>query len=118
MLQGHDHTYGRQNVPTGVADRDAKSGTVYVVSVSGPKMYRLGAETAKTMPRRAEYTQLYQVVRVSRDKVRFEAYTTTGELYDAFELSKNRDGSNRFRDVKVKTPERIDPAPVKKDDGR
>lgn len=115
VLQGHDHTYGRQNVPTGLAGRDDKSGTVYVVSVSGPKMYRLGPETAKTMQRRAEYTQLYQVVRVSPERVRFEAYTTTGELYDAFELTKNRDGSNRFVTVKVTGKERLDPSPVGKD---
>jgi hypothetical protein len=116
VLQGHDHTYGRQNVPTGVAGRDKSSGTVYVVSVSGPKMYRLGPETGKTMVRRAEYTQLYQLVRVTPDKVKFEAYTTTGELYDAFELTKNRDGSNRFHEVRVKAPQRIDSTPVKDDD--
>jgi hypothetical protein len=116
VLQGHDHAYGRQNVPTGLAGVDDRSGTVYVVSVSGPKMYRLGPETGKTMARRAEYTQLYQVVRVSYEKVRFEAYTVTGQLYDAFELTKNRNGTNRFRDIRVSGKERIDSSPTLPDD--
>lgn len=118
VLQGHDHTYGRQNVPTGLAGRDESSGTVYVVSVSGPKMYRLGEETAKTMSRRAEYSQLFQIVRVRPEKVRFEAYLVTGELYDAFELTKNRDGSNRFVKVAVTGKERIDPTPSDDKDGQ
>lgn len=107
VLQGHDHTYARYNVPTGLQGRDKNSGTVYTVSVSGPKMYRLG--NAKTfMNRLGEYTQLYQIVKVSEDKVRYEAYTATGELYDAFELKKNRDGSNKFIEVKVKSKQRLE----------
>ena len=117
VLQGHDHTYGRRNVPTGVTGTDPKSGTVYVVSVSGPKMYRLGAEVEKDMPRVAEYTQLYQLIRVMPDKVRFEAYTITGDLYDAFELTKNRDGSNHFKDLAPKTPNRKEAAAAAKQSG-
>lgn len=114
VMQGHDHTYGRVNVPIGVSKEDAKTGTVYTVSVSGPKMYRLG-EAKKSMQRVAEYTQLYQLVRVSPDKVRYEAYTVTGELYDAFELRKNKNGTNRFVAVKVDSKQRLEPeAPAKK----
>ncbi|MCA9257327.1 MAG: metallophosphoesterase family protein, partial [Phycisphaerales bacterium] len=46
VLTGHDHTYGRSNlirrddnVPDGLSWRSEQGGTVYVVSVSGPKMY-------------------------------------------------------------------------------
>ena len=40
VLQGHDHTYGRTgNVYAGVQVQNKAQGTVYVVSVSGPKMY-------------------------------------------------------------------------------
>jgi hypothetical protein len=107
VLQGHDHTYARYNVPTGMQGQDKQSGTVYTVSVSGPKMYRLG--NAKTfMNRLAEYTQLYQIVRVSQAKVRYEAYTATGELYDAFELSKNSNGTNKFIEVKVNSKQRLE----------
>jgi hypothetical protein len=116
VLQGHDHTYGRKNVPTGLKGVDPRGGTAYVVSVSGPKMYRLGEKVAQEMPRVAEFTQLFQVVRVSEPKIRFEAYTVTGELFDAFELTKNRDGSNRFRDLAPRTPNRKDPSPIKDED--
>ncbi len=102
VLQGHDHTYGRFNVPTGLTAQDKGSGTVYVVSVSGPKMYELGETAEKDMDKVANWTQLFQIIRVTHDKVRFEAYKITGELFDAFELTKNRNGSNRF--VKVKVP--------------
>jgi hypothetical protein len=38
------------------------------------------------MQRLAENTQLYQIVHVSRDAMKYRAYTVTGELYDAFDL--------------------------------
>jgi 3',5'-cyclic AMP phosphodiesterase CpdA len=94
VLQGHDHTYGRQNVPTGVGSIDA--GTVYVVSVSGPKMYGISPEARKTMQKVGQNKQLYQIVKVSHDKVRYESRLVTGELFDSFELTKNADGTNRF----------------------
>jgi hypothetical protein len=112
VMQGHDHTYGRQNVPTGEVVRTRGGAPVYVVSVSGPKMYRLGPETAKTMPRRAEYTQLFQLIRVDGDLVVYEAYTSTGDLYDAFELRRRRDGAISFRERKSPGPERIEPTPA------
>jgi hypothetical protein len=70
--------------------KDPSSGTVYVNSVSGAKMYDLGEEGWKAfggeMQRSAENTQLYQIVHVSRDTMKYRAYTVTGELYDAFDL--------------------------------
>jgi hypothetical protein len=71
-------------------------------------MYRTTPDVIRSMNRTAEYTQLFQIVRVEPAKVRFEAYTITGELYDAFELLKNRDGTNRFVDIKVSTPQRLE----------
>ncbi len=112
VLQGHDHTYGRKNVPTGANVRDPKSGTVYVVSVSGPKMYRISPEALKDMTRVGEYTQLYQVIKVERDKIRFEARTTSGELYDGFELRKGRDGVNSLVEIKPEVPQRTEPTPA------
>ena len=38
VLQGHDHSYGRGNVIQGTTTQGG-NGTMYVVSVSGPKMY-------------------------------------------------------------------------------
>jgi 3',5'-cyclic AMP phosphodiesterase CpdA len=86
VLQGHDHTYARSNINSGVDTRTGKSGTVYVVSVSGPKMYNL--EQADWMARSASDTQLYQVVTVDGDFLRYKSFTAAGKLYDAFELKK------------------------------
>jgi len=106
VLQGHDHTYARsKNLRSGVNVRDGESGTVYVVSVSGPKMYDLNRE--QWMQRAAEDTQLYQIITVDGDAVRYEARTVTGEIYDAFELRKQRGGVNRLIERGPKTPERL-----------
>ena len=97
VLQGHDHTYARsgqggpknfENVPDGVCQQS--SNTVYVVSVSGPKMYPL--EDAWDVSRIASGVQLFQVIHVSPDEVRYEARLASGELYDAFKLVKNDEG--------------------------
>jgi 3',5'-cyclic AMP phosphodiesterase CpdA len=93
VLQGHDHTYARgRNLPTGDNERDEQSGTVYVVSVSGPKMYELTDD--RWMDVAAENTQLYQVISVSADTLRYRSMTVEGELYDAFYLIKNSEGPN------------------------
>jgi 3',5'-cyclic AMP phosphodiesterase CpdA len=88
VLQGHDHTYARgRNLPFGVNKND-ESGPVYVVSVSGPKMYTLTEN--RWMDRAAENTQLYQIISIHRNKLIYEAKTVTGELYDSFEIIKNK----------------------------
>lgn len=84
VLQGHDHVYGRRlpgEAPT----------PVFVVSVAGAKQYRLSAQAQRTMRPVAEDTQLFQVVRIDGARLRYEARTATGRLYDAFEL---RDDGN------------------------
>jgi 3',5'-cyclic AMP phosphodiesterase CpdA len=90
VLQGHDHSYGRGrvgNVPTGTTYNDRSSGTMYVVSVSGPKMY--GLSDNPWMERRAANTQLFQVIHIEGDVLSYEAFTATGTLYDAFDLQKS-----------------------------
>ncbi|MEO0332410.1 MAG: metallophosphoesterase, partial [Bacteroidota bacterium] len=83
----------------GLNTRD-QTGTVYVVSVSGGKMYQLreGWEYLGAQhDRAAENTQLFQVIDVNADTLTYQAYTATGELYDAFDLIKSSDGGpNRF----------------------
>lgn len=124
VLQGHDHTYGRttpitfkpdeavaegngdrenaiedetQNLATGVRGR-TPGGTVYVVSVSGPKMYGLKEypEGRNPFSRQAADTQLYQIISIDGDELRYEARTATGELYDAFTLEKREGQPNEF----------------------
>jgi predicted phosphodiesterase len=112
VLTGHDHTYARSgllmfdNAGTGATVRDPKSGTVYVVSVSGPKMYRV--EREDWMKRAAENTQLYQIIEVDGDHIRYESRTAIGTLYDAFELVKQVGGKPNVLIEKVPmTPERL-----------
>lgn len=98
VLQGHDHTYSRgQNLPRGLSGREA-SGPVYLVSVAGPKMYKV--DGAKWMNVSLENTQLFQVIHVDGGNLKFQAYKTSGELFDAFSLKKiNREKAAEFTDL-------------------
>jgi hypothetical protein len=117
VLQGHDHTYGRTsldtptvppptvaNVPVGVSHRDDFHGTVYVVSVSGPKMYNI--DPKPFMVRVAEDTQLYQIIHIDGMKLTYEARTAIGEVYDAFSLEKVLGEPNRLAEGSVEMKER------------
>lgn len=86
VLNGHDHTYARSSL---------EKTTVYAVSVLGPKQYDL--ERKPWMLRTAEDTQLFQVIKITPNKLTYEARTATGELYDAFDLTKSGSkGPNRI----------------------
>ena len=109
-LQGHDHSYSRtfqtelkKDIDASIAAKHVNNGTVFAVSVSGPKMYTVDKKTV--MQRVAEGTQLYQLITVEKNKISYKALTATGELYDAFEL--NREGENvTIVDQTPSTPER------------
>ncbi len=116
VLTGHDHTYARSGDATGVVRvgtrnvakgyrqvYDPAVGTVHVVSVSGPKMYELKSD--EWAVRAAEDTQLFQVVTVDGDELRYEARTATGRLYDAFTLRKRPGLPNAL----VEHPDRLPP---------
>jgi acid phosphatase type 7 len=97
ILQGHDHAYGRgmvNNVPTGRTIKDEVSGTMYVVSVSGPKMYDISNDP--WMERKARNTQLFQIISIDNNTLSYEAFTAHGELYDAFDLVKSPKKANRL----------------------
>jgi hypothetical protein len=95
VLQGHDHSYARGNVVDGVSG--VSGGVVYVVSVSGPKMYDLsdqnwtqnGAQQRKAL----KNMQLYQLIDVAAGVLRYEARTADGKPYDLFEILKDADGN-------------------------
>ncbi len=102
VLAGHDHAYGRgQSLGDGPARRD-DAGTVYVVSVSGPTMAEVGTDRAWAT-RTGANVQLYQVINVSPQALRFESRTVTGQLFDAFEITRSR-GRRRFVDRKPDLP--------------
>lgn len=100
VLQGHDHCYSRL---TSEAGREASAtaqangavqGPVYLVSVTGSKMYGLN-DRARTQPdKTAEATELYQIVDVDGDRLKFRTYTATGKLYDGFDLQRQADGNH------------------------
>jgi 3',5'-cyclic AMP phosphodiesterase CpdA len=123
VLTGHDHTYARSgdvgsrvNVGTANVKKgynqvyDPAIGTVYVVSVSGPKMYNVtGGEWAVRI---AEDTQLYQVITIDGNELRYEARTATNRLYDAFTLKKRPGLANEL--IEAMPPERRRPPAEKK----
>jgi 3',5'-cyclic AMP phosphodiesterase CpdA len=110
VLQGHDHTYARsglrthENVPTGVTAQSPAGGTVYVVSVSGPKMYTL--KPLPDMKRVAANTQLYQIITIDGNELHYQARTATGKPYDGFTLRKRKGHPNQLIEKIPSTPER------------
>jgi hypothetical protein len=90
VLQGHDHTYGR--------GQQSENGPVYVISVSGSKMYDLGdpeetwAAHGAELQHSAEDVRTYQVIDVDGDTMRYEARRMSGDVEDAFTIVKNGDG--------------------------
>lgn len=90
ILQGHDHGYGR-----GMLDKSESGpvdkGTMYVVSVSGPKMYEVGHE--KWMQARGENVQLYQVINIRGNRLDYTSYSVDGAVFDEFTLEKMDAGS-------------------------
>lgn len=83
VLSGHDHSYGRGRY-TDNLENDHK--VMYVVSVSGPKMYEAGDKD--WMERSGAFKQLYQIISIEDNVLEFESFTTDGKLFDSFTLIK------------------------------
>jgi 3',5'-cyclic AMP phosphodiesterase CpdA len=89
VLQGHDHTYGRTHkVRRGIKQEISARGTVYVVTVVGPKQYDSGNLYEKIMAKTGTQIQFFQVISVDANQLKYEASTVTGLLYDSFVLEK------------------------------
>lgn len=100
VLQGHDHMYGRgEHVSENHGRRDG-AGTVYVVSVSGARMLE-PAKDRTWATRTGANAQLYQIITVAPHALRYESKTVTGQLFDAFDISKSRDGKRRLVERKL-----------------
>lgn len=111
VLTGHDHVYSRSGLISGQTPTTMPGGrgAVYVVSVSGPKMNKLGAakdEPAGFAKREAEDTQFFQIISVDGRTLQYEAWTATGVLYDAFTLTKKSDGAKELIERIPETPAR------------
>ena len=89
VLQGHDHLYARSQKLAGgkIVAPDAQ-GTVYVISVSGPKMYEVDHRFEPLMAKVIPHTQMFQVIAVDGDKMTLHAYSSEGEELDGFQLEK------------------------------
>jgi hypothetical protein len=99
VLQGHDHCYSRLTHAEGrqasqAALREKRAiGPVYMVSVTGSKMYGLNDRARSQPDRTAEDTQLYQTIAVDQDRLQVRTYSADDALYDAFDIQ--RDGQGR-----------------------
>lgn len=94
VLTGHDHVYARSHkiAEEKIADPAAKA-PIYVVSVSGPKLYKANPKFEKIMAKTLTNTQMYQVIEVDGDTLKYNAYSIDGQLQDAFELQKSEESS-------------------------
>jgi predicted MPP superfamily phosphohydrolase len=89
VLTGHDHAYARSHkLKAGEIVDENEQGTVYIVSVSGPKMYSVNSNYEHLMVKTGGYAQLFQVLDVSENKISYKSYTLTGKVFDSFELTK------------------------------
>ena len=103
VLQGHDHSYARgssslteKNLSIGTNTKDV-TGTVYVVSVSGPKQYDVKKDWKEydiSLDKSGQDKQLFQVITIDDNKLSYKSYTAIGDQFDSFELIKNSDGTN------------------------
>ena len=106
-LQGHDHSYARGAIfenPIVVNRSDqnkALMGPVYVVSVSGGKMYSVNEsgwdKFGAVQEKNGERKQLFQHISIDGDQLIYRSFTATGELFDRFELLK-QNGKNQYID--------------------
>jgi len=91
VLTGHDHTYARG---TASDNPDIKPSIIYVVSVSGPKLYEAGDKD--WMQFKGGMRQLFQEITIKDNVLNFNAFTAEGELFDQFSLKKDKNGKNKF----------------------
>jgi 3',5'-cyclic AMP phosphodiesterase CpdA len=97
VLQGHDHTYARSKKLAGGKEVAANEpGTVYVVSVSGSRMYPTNPKYQPLMAKTLANAQTYQTVDVNNDRLRYESYGVDGTKVDSFELSKDAKGNTTY----------------------
>jgi predicted phosphodiesterase len=89
VLQGHNHTYSRTyEIKNGVRTGDNEKGTVYVISVSGPKFYEVKTQQKDLMAKIETGRQLFQVIHIDHNRLLYESFDVTGEVYDSFTLEK------------------------------
>ncbi|MCG8669616.1 MAG: metallophosphoesterase family protein [Pseudomonadales bacterium] len=89
VLQGHDHAYARGESVSYFGNWAGRQSPMYVVSVSGPKMYEGGASWPAVG---GKNTQLYQLIELDGNQLKYQSYRADGVLFDEFKITKNEDG--------------------------
>jgi Calcineurin-like phosphoesterase/Purple acid Phosphatase, N-terminal domain len=89
VLQGHDHNYSRSyKIKNGQRVEKNEKGTVYIISVCGPKFYTVKKNHKKLMAKTESGKQLFQVINCNSNSLLYEAFDIKGDLYDSFQLNK------------------------------
>ncbi|MDO8208798.1 Ig-like domain repeat protein [Conexibacter sp. CPCC 206217] len=95
VLQGHDHVYNRGNrtVDDDPVNPDLSHGTVYSISVSGGKMYKLSdgrnwSDNGAHRRMAAEDVQAYQLIDVDRDTLTYQSRVSNGGFLDGYQITK------------------------------
>ena len=87
VLAGHDHTYGRTHrLYGGRVVSPEHPGTVYVVSVAGPKQYGINPKFKSLMVRMGADKQFFQTLEIREKVLKYVCRTADGVLFDEFEL--------------------------------
>ena len=90
VLEGHDHVYARTHkIFEERAVKNSDPGTIYVISVSGPKMYALNRRFESLLSKTQMNTQMYQIVSIDNKKLDFKAFSIDGTLVDDFQIDKH-----------------------------
>ncbi len=97
VLTGHDHSYSRGSTSD---NPNITPSIVYVVSVSGPKLYPAGDK--KWMDKTITYTQLYQVISIKDNILSYKAFSASGEILDEIKLKKLKNGTNKLYELMPK----------------
>lgn len=85
VLTGHDHSYARGSASDNPL---TKKPPVYVVSVSGSKMYDVGDKP--WIQKSGVSVQLFQEITINGNKLCFKAITADGNIFDTFVLKKRK----------------------------
>ena len=123
VLTGHIHTYLRavdgaplnKNAVRSATAENGSLKTVYVISSSGAKNSDIHSETGIAdmagdgradlkgiaIDRVAGNTPMFQVIRQDGERLEYTAHMATGEIYDAFTITKSVDGKKSINNGEI-----------------
>jgi 3',5'-cyclic AMP phosphodiesterase CpdA len=97
VLQGHDHCYARTHkLAGGKVVGPSQPGTIYAISVSGPKMYEIADRFAPLRAKTLAHTQAFQVIEMNGDTLTYDSYAIEGEPIDHFKLVKRAEEMSTY----------------------